>query len=536
MYAAYFTGIEERFLMKIGVYGFGVVGRSVLQFLHRFYPQKELFVWDDRTISDDEKKIIDSCGAVLEKSCETFLEKNDKIVVSPGVDIALHKKYRHKFLCELDFFHDFISSMEGDTFQTFKTIGVTGTLGKTSVASLLGSLFACVGDLCDGEKSVFVAGNIGKPMLDLCCDGIKNGIVVLELSSFQLELNKRFAPDIGIWTNFYHNHLDRHISAKNYFFSKWNLFAHQKMGQKALLPIDLCFGETQQWFFDCLKNYEGDCLFFTDKPFIKTRFLKKYKQYLANKKLFFVEDEVFCCGRMSFLNNPTGEITIFDKKKIFDFSEQDSFSGMVSNSFLENWIIVLAALHTWKVMPSWEVIPLFGIDDIKKNMGGTQRDGYLGEHRLEKFLTVDGVDFYNDSKATVVEATKAAVKKLSRENRPIILVLGGLDKGVDRKPLVDFLSGVKNVKRVFCLGDGCESFLCYERYPSLRLLVDAIMQTVFDGEENDAIVLFSPSGSSFDLFKNYVERGKKFKKEVINFCREKNLVSGGDVIVIEGDQ
>jgi UDP-N-acetylmuramoylalanine--D-glutamate ligase len=117
-----------------------------------------------------------------------------------------------------------------------------------------------------------------------------------------------------------------------------------------------------------------------------------------------------------------------------------------------------------------------------------------------------------------MQATQAAVEKLTKNNRPIILIVGGLGKGVDRSPLVQFLSTVPQIKKVFCLGHEClghecAEFSCYERYPSLNKLVDAIMQIAGQGDQ----VLFSPSGSSFDLFSNYKERGEAFKREVLEY-------------------
>ena len=99
-------------------------------------------------------------------------------------------------------------------------------------------------------------------------------------------------------------------------------------------------------------------------------------------------------------------------------------------------------------------------------------------------------------------------------NRPILLVLGGLSKGIDRRPLAKFVSSVGGIKKVFCLGGVIEGFEHCERYSSISDLVHAIIHSVSPGDQ----VLFSPSGSSFDLFKNYEDRGEQFKKTICELC------------------
>jgi len=398
---------------KIGIVGFGVVGKSAL----RFFDRRSIAcsVWDQR-----DSKI----------SLEAFLESHEKVVVSPGVDLRPYEKYREKFVCELDLFSQDFSK---------KTIAITGSLGKTSVTRLIDNLLPCT-SIC--------AGNIGYPMLDVV-DSSLYDFVLLELSSFQLERSRIFAPDLAVWTNFYPNHLDRHSTMKDYFDAKWALFAGQTANQKAIFPLSLIEGEHGGWLREKLKTYKGEYAFC----------------YRKNNVLFL------------------------DKKKVCDLAD------LPDHGFEQNMLLALGALSS------------FGFDCDLSSLKGLPS----GKHRLEKFLTRNNVDFYNDSKATVMHATMAAVNRLAIANRPIILVLGGLSKGIDRTPLSKFVAKQNLIKKVLCLGGVIEGFEHCERYSSISELAHAILLSVSPGDQ----VLFSPSGSSFDLFKNYEERGELFKREIV---------------------
>ena len=180
-----------------------------------------------------------------------------------------------------------------------------------------------------------------------------------------------------------------------------------------------------------------------------------------------------------------------NKNKSFDLSKFPNITP------LQNWTIICCVLELLN-------IPLSAIDNALHTFK-------LPEHRLEKVATLNGIDFYNDSKSTTPEATLAAVEQL--HNKPIILLLGGLSKGINREPLIKKL--YNKVKMVICFGKEADSLntLCTKynvRSCALKDLKSSFEVAKKIGRNGDQILL-SPAGSSFDLFKNYEARGKFFK-------------------------
>ena len=176
-------------------------------------------------------------------------------------------------------------------------------------------------------------------------------------------------------------------------------------------------------------------------------------------------------------------------------------------TFKQNWLFIFKALD------------VLGLDSEKLQRYFAKKTSFsfknnLQEHRLEHFATINNVDFYNDSKATVVQATLSAAQKIDKKNKPIILILGGTSKGVDRSFLLNDLEKYKNLKKIFCLSKNKNEFSGIKTYSSLQELLSAIMQVVRPGDQ----VLFSPSGASFDLFKDYKHRGETFKKLVLELA------------------
>jgi len=391
---------------KIGIIGFGITGKSVERFLRK-YSEALISIWFSH-IGD----------------LKNFIEQQDYVVFSPGIDQRPFLKFKDKFINELDLF--------GSCFKK-KSIAITGTLGKTTITTLIHKLI---------PKSV-CGGNIGVGALDLISQQKNFDWAVLELSSFQLEFSSIFAPDIAVLTNFYPNHLDRHKNMEEYFEAKSKIFKYQKEGQILILTKDLI-----------------------SKCTMIQHYLKNYK------------------GRVVFADDSDVEISGID-------------------TFPINLKIVQTVLNQ------------IGVRKQKISLENVRL-----EHRLEKFKTINGVDFYNDSKATVIESTISAIKKISNNNRPIILILGGTDKGVDRGQISKFIK-TENIKQVFVLGDGYKEIENCRRHCSLKDLVHDMIRFVESGDQ----VLFSPGGASFDYFKNYEERGRLFKELVLGLTLRYNFSS-----------
>ncbi len=441
---------------NIGILGLGLVGKSVLNFFNKQYPNILIRTWDQKI--KNRHTLKDVC---------LF---SDKLIVSPGFKI-------HKILNELCLQNktdNLIGELDifADNFKK-PTIAITGSLGKTSIVNLLNS---CLGDF----KKAEAAGNIGLPMLDIIEYQNSLDIAILELSSFQLNLSHKFAPDIALITNFYPNHLDWHSSLDDYLLSKLNIFRYQSTNQISIFPVELL---NNYLFSEKIKKIESKiCILGRDFDID----LNKVKQLNLNRFCYLYKKEN-CFYVSRFKNNIKVRTD-----NLFDLN------GLPRIGFIDNWYFILAILYFLKL-------------DLKKALCNQKKlDNNFVPHRLEKFAEINGIDFYDDSKATVFQATQSAIKKLQQKNRDIILILGGLDKGVDRTSFFKSLKTEKQLKTIYFFGDQCFGFKFIKQKPSLEDVLSDIFQIAKSGD----LVLFSPSGASFDLFNNYEHRGKVFKELV----------------------
>lgn len=472
---------------KIGIWGLGVVGKSAVRYMHMQGAQIQ--VLDSRALTTQEQEFLTQYQTPWFGSDKLaiFLEQNDYILPSPGIDLRPYAQYQSKWLSELDLFR---------AAYTKPIIAITGSIGKTSVTHLLSTLL-------NRHYTVATGGNIGTAMFDLLTT--PSDMAVLEVSSFQLDLCQSFAPDLAIWTNFYPNHLDRHGSEQEYFKAKGKIVARQHEGQKALMPLSI-----------------HQKLTTSAQPFLHTTNLNPFVLSLSKdtnaKSPFAPFDRLRANGLNVFcLNKPTNteleklnpDCTLFyiDNNHIVkrhNNHEQHliSLSNLPELSFIENWLIICSALTLLN-------IPLDSLELIKNQLT-------VPEHRLEKVATINNITFYNDSKSTTPQSTLAAIAQL--QGKSIHLFIGGMSKGVDRAPFIEQLKG--NVKQVYCFGKESEQLynVCTQAAipavccSTLEEAFAACVKQSMPGEQ----VVFSPAGASFDLFKDYKERGNRFKELVKN--------------------
>jgi UDP-N-acetylmuramoylalanine--D-glutamate ligase len=445
---------------KIGIWGYGVTGKSAAHYFHQLGLQVEVIEKKNLTEQEQSDLLAKKIHYFAQSELNDFLSRNDAILASPGIDLRPFTSYKDKWLTELDIFYANFNK---------PIIAITGSIGKTTITHLLSIL------LNHAQKKVLTGGNIGTPMLDLLKDKEKSDLALLEISSFQLEYCKDFAPLLAIITNIYPNHLDRHDSEKEYLEIKAKMIAYQQEKQQALIPWNL-------------KNKikAKSMLHF----FSKTKPSNKELQSLENSsKLFFIH---------------SGEITVYHKG---NFHSLLKLKDLPSCTFEDNWLILCASLNLLNIP----------IPDLTKSI-----DFKLPEHRMEKVATINEIDFYNDSKSTTIQSTLAAIDRL--KDKPILLLLGGLSKGVDRSQLIKDLH--PNVKKIYCFGKEAESLkkMCdqYERESEAIETLDAAIAAIFNQAQSGDQVLLSPAGSSYDLFTNYIERGNHFKKLVNEFYTNKN--------------
>jgi UDP-N-acetylmuramoylalanine--D-glutamate ligase len=413
---------------KVGIWGFGKTGQSVLAFVAPY--AEKVTVFESAALSEAQLLLLKKYNALLvpEGYLEQFLELNDLIVPSPGVDLRPYAEWSEKWVSELDIFAAHV---------TTKTIAITGSVGKTSTVTLLTELLNRCG------IPVIAGGNIGVPMLDLIKDQHKYQALVLELSSFQLELSHSFRPDLAAITNLFPNHLDRHGDVADYARAKGQLLLHQQEDDWAIIPFE---------------------------------HLEAFIPYTAHQKVLWLAD--------------------------------DAYLELLETTCTQNWQLIFAILEQWGIEPETALTQC-------KNLT-------IPEHRFEKLGTYQGITFYNDSKATIGESMLESVARL--KDQPILLFLGGLDKGVDRTPSIAQLP--KNIVQVFCFGKEADLIdaLCKKNHlpSSVHQTLKGAWEECKKTAQAGDTVLFSPAGASYDLFKNYEERGNVFKELVQDFCNQKH--------------
>ncbi|CUT07998.1 UDP-N-acetylmuramoylalanine--D-glutamate ligase [Candidatus Kryptonium thompsonii] len=335
-------------------------------------------------------------------------------------------------------------------------IAVTGTNGKTTTTSLIGHIFKTA-----GFKTI-VAGNIGAPFSDFVLDADEGSIVVLEVSSFQLDHIENFKPKVAVLLNITPDHLDRYDSFGDYILSKFRIFKNQKEDDFAVY------------------NYDDEIV----QPYVESLNVIKLP--------FSVRDKLYCGG---FIED--GYITLNFKNK----KERILKMNNLRIRGIHNVYNSLAAALAARAM------------EVKDEIIRESLQSFEGvEHRLEFVREINGVKFINDSKATNVNSLWYALESF---DEPIILIAGGRDKGNDYSKVYDLVK--RKVKLIIAIGESKNKI--YNEFKNLTnvIEVDSMEEAVKKAYENSApgdVVLLSPACASFDMFRDYEHRGEVFKKLV----------------------
>lgn len=342
-------------------------------------------------------------------------------------------------------------------------VGVTGTNGKSTVTELLGEILSAQG------HRVFVGGNLGTPLMDLVEQEQNYDWAVVEISSFQLDTMESFRPEVSVILNISPDHLDRYPDYDAYARSKLRIFRFQKPGQTVILNDD-------------------DERLRVVIPHPGLQVLRYGMEYSDNRAAWIDEEQLVLelgeRGRESFR------------------LERFSLPG---GHNLQN--LMAAALAARTVGADREAIQ-GGIDSFKGL-----------KHRLELVGTIRGVSFYDDSKATNVDA---AVRSVESVQGPVVLIAGGRHKGGDYGPLVR--AGRTRIKRAVFIGEA--SGLLAKVFEGVVPYVisenmDQAVTMAFEGASQGDAVLLAPACSSFDMFTDYTHRGRMFADAV------RRLSSGG---------
>ncbi|MBI4768333.1 MAG: UDP-N-acetylmuramoyl-L-alanine--D-glutamate ligase [Deltaproteobacteria bacterium] len=440
---------------KILVVGLGKTGMAMVSFFLKEGAQ--VMISDSREISELKEMVssFDRSDPPLllegEGHSPEFFLKSDMVGVSPGIplDLPALKAVREKGTPVFGEVEIF-----ADRSLT-PVVAVTGTNGKTTTTALLNEM------LVNSGKKTFLGGNIGRPLMDFILGGQDQEIVVAEISSFQLDTTTRFSPRVGLLLNITEDHLDRYSDFQAYAASKASLFRNQGEGDAAVVnwddPICRSIGE----------KLSGPVYFFS-----RTRKISP-GAYLEKKQALVFWGE---------------------HQETYDLSEF-ALPGMHNR---EN---ALAAILGARLMGADRAA-------VQKTLESFRGFG----HRLEYVGEVNGVRFYDDSKATNVGAV---FKALEGFNEPIILIAGGRDKGGDYYPLQKLIQ--QKVRILILIGEAREIMRKQLGGLTKTEFTDTLeeaVQRAFDQSRPGEVVLLSPACSSFDMFRDYAQRGNVFQKAV----------------------
>ena len=341
-----------------------------------------------------------------------------------------------------------------------RIIAITGSEGKTTTSTVIAEMLKAEG------KRVFLGGNIGTPLLDRVPDMTSDDYVVVELSSFQLMTMKRSAP-MAVVTNVTPNHLDIHRGMDEYIAAKANVFVHQSGENCVVLNAD---NDITRSFADIAK---GEVRWFSLEEKVENG------AYFDGEWLVSVE------------NGAERRIVRADEIKV---------PGMHN---VANYLTAICAVRG--------IVGDKAIAKVAREFGGV-------EHRIEFVREVDGVRYYNDSIASSPTRTIAGLKSFKQK---VVLIAGGYDKHIPFEPLaVELPAHVKTLVLCGATADKIESAArAVEGCPPI-VRADGFEQAVIaarDIASEGDIVLMSPACASFDQFKNFAERGEKFKNIVWEF-------------------
>jgi UDP-N-acetylmuramoylalanine--D-glutamate ligase len=441
---------------QIAVLGFGKTGQAVLEFLLTHEPRASLVLFNDSEIADkDRQKTFERRGVRFLVGAEKFSEIGAcrLVIMSPGFDgknprfVALRLQ-GVKVISEIEYAFSRIHA---------KIIAVSGSNGKSTTVSLIHHLL-----IRAGRKSI-LAGNIGIPFITQAGDVVDDSLVVLELSSFQLEEIILFRADVAVLLNITPDHLDRYPSMDSYAAAKFNLFKNQ-----------------------CSENF---MVLNADDPMLRNE-----KRLGSAKPLWFSTTRALNDGAA--LDNHDIILNFGTAKERISL-RHNPLRGIHN---LEN--IMAAALACRAV----------GLTTSEIESGLESFRGL--PHRMEGAGKVGRVEFINDSKATNIDA---ALKSIVSIDGNLVVILGGKDKGADftilEKPLRE------KALKILLLGKAAPLIAAQlnglgDKLVNVRDLYEAVNIGYEILRQAGGVLLLAPACASFDMFDNFEHRGEVFKREV----------------------
>ena len=442
---------------KVAVIGLGVSNMPLLEYLYE--KKAQVTVFDERTMDEIPSETINKINTYefsysFGKNCLEKLNGFNIIFRSPSclpTRIELQKEAERGAIVTTEV--EMLMEM-----CPCKIVGVTGSDGKTTTTSLINAILKKAG------YKTFLGGNIGTPLFTKLPEMEPNDIVVLELSSFQL-MNMHISPDIAIITNITPNHLNIHKDYQEYIDAKKCIFKNQN--EKGILILNYDNDITRE----CAKEANGNVVFFSSKVKLDNGFIvdgniikecnDKVRKHILNT------DEIILRGNHNFQNIAT---------------------ALAATKTLVDTDIAVQAIKEFKPV----------------------------EHRIEFVKEIDGVKWYNDSASSSPTRTISGINAF-KEN--IILIAGGYDKNLEYEPLAKPV--VDKVSTLILIGQTAEKIYDVVKNESEKenkkiniYMCDTLEQTIEIAKKSAKkgdVVLFSPASASFDMFKNFADRGHKFK-------------------------
>lgn len=446
---------------KILILGFGREGKSTYNLIRKYLKNKKLFIADgNKKLLENNRELLDdnNLSFILGESYLENLDDYDLIIKSPGVNFKYvdYESFEDKITSQVDLFF---------RYSDVKTIGITGTKGKSTTSSLIYHILKGL------NKKAILVGNIGIPIFDEIEKFDNDTIVVVELSCHQLKFTKA-SPNISVLLNIYQEHLDLYKSYMDYQEAKINIFKYQKNNDYKI--IGASSPDSYKW----CKNYPDAYTFSCEDSKVKNGIIIK-------------EDGLFLKE-----NNAEKLIYLKSRKR-----------NLLGDHNLYNIAAALMVFHILNL--NLDMVSNL-IDDFKPL-----------EHRMELVGTFKDITFYNDSIATIPSATINCIKSVPNCKT---VILGGLDRKIDLSTLVNFINSDNNSLETciflketgYMLADELKSIGCKKKLIKVQDMKEAVLMAYKYTPKNSTCVL-SPAAASYNTYKNFEERGKDFKNLVIKY-------------------
>ena len=441
--------IEKLKNKNICILGFGIEGISTYEFIRRHLKDKFITIIDKKDISNlDILKEDKNIKIIFGDNYLDNLDEYDLIIKTPGVSFNS---------ININSFKDKITSQLELTLEIFKNniIGITGTKGKSTTSSLIYKI------LKDSNIDTYLLGNISIPIFDYIEKFTNETILVIEMSALQLEFVK-ISPHIAILLNLYEDHLDHSGTLEHYHENKMNIIKYQDENDLGIYYLD------------------------------NENTLKQINKNNYLSKLFSVT-----------LNNIKQENTIHLDKKDIVLNNEVICNKNIKRNILgdHNLINIMFCLVVSKYLNL----------NSKKVINSIENFEPL-EHRMELVGTYSGITYYNDSIATIPNATINAINTLKDVDT---LIFGGMDRGIDYGEFITYLKN-SNVNNLICMPTtgykiGRQLENTNKNIYYIELLEEAVKKAK-EVTQKGKICLMSPAASSYEYFKNFEEKGKIYKE------------------------